>query len=65
MTEVLKRALDMREVLGHLCDLMAFNKPQGVRLRRFALTDEEWEIVKQLYDLLEVWSLPWCAHILY
>ncbi|KAL1940908.1 hypothetical protein VTO73DRAFT_7544 [Trametes versicolor] len=53
MTEVLKRALDMREVLGHLCDLMAFNKPQGVRLRRFALTDEEWEIVKQLYDLLE------------
>lgn len=45
VTEVLERALEMREVLGDLCDMAQFNKRSGVRLRRFLLTDEEWEIL--------------------
>lgn len=54
VTEVLERALEMREVLGHLCDSIQFNKPKGVRLRRFALTDRDWELVSQLHQLLHV-----------
>lgn len=54
VTEVLERALGMRDVLGDLCDKYQFNKPQGVRLRRFALTDKDWELISQLYQLLHV-----------
>lgn len=54
VTEVLERALEMREVLGDLCDMAQFNKRSGVRLRRFLLTDEEWEILSQLSRLLDV-----------
>lgn len=54
VTKVIGRALEMCHVLGHLCDSLQFNKPQGVRLRRFALTDEEWTLLFQLHQLLHV-----------
>jgi hypothetical protein len=31
-----------------------YNKPRGVRLQRFQLSDQEWELLKQLFSLLDV-----------
>ena len=31
-----------------------YNKPRGVRLGRFKLTAEEWELLKKLGPLLDV-----------
>ena len=56
VVEVLERALEMKEVLGDLCDMVQFNRPGSVRLRRFMLTDSEWEILAQLHQLLDVRS---------
>ncbi|KAL1949782.1 hypothetical protein VTO73DRAFT_8663 [Trametes versicolor] len=53
VTEVLERALEMREALGDLCDMAQFNKKTGARLRRYLLTDEEWDILAQLSRLLD------------
>ncbi|OJT06793.1 hypothetical protein TRAPUB_2358 [Trametes pubescens] len=52
VTEVLDRALKMRNVLGGLCDKVEFNKRDGVRLRRYILSDSEWVIVNELHQLL-------------
>ena len=54
MTSVLKRALEMQDILGDLCDMVQFNKPGGVRLRRFVLSDNEWIILTELHRLLDV-----------
>lgn len=54
VTEVLKRALVMREVLAELCDKAQFNKRSGARLRRYLLADEEWEVLEHLWRLLDV-----------
>ena len=56
VTEVLERGLQMREVLGQLCDMTAFNssKSGGVQLRRYTINDEEWVILEQLFKLLHV-----------
>ena len=56
VTEVLERGLQMREVLGQLCDMTAFNssKSGGVQLRRYTIDDDEWEILEQLFKLLHV-----------
>ena len=56
VTEVLERALQMREVLAQLCDMNAFNSPKsgGVQLRRYTIEDDEWEILEQLFKLLHV-----------
>lgn len=54
VTEVLDRALKMRNVLGGLCDTVEFNKRDGVRLRRYILSDSEWVIVNELHQLLMV-----------
>lgn len=62
VAEVLERALEMREVLTDLCDMVQFNKTGGARLRRFMLTDDEWQILGQLHQLLDVSSyLFWCS----
>jgi hypothetical protein len=31
-----------------------FNKPGGVKLRRFRLSDDEWKIIRQLSPMLDV-----------
>ena len=56
VVEVLERALEMKDVLADLCDMVQFNRPGSVRLRRFMLTDTEWEILAQLHQLLDVRS---------
>ncbi|KAL1945891.1 hypothetical protein VTO73DRAFT_1893 [Trametes versicolor] len=50
---VIERALELQEVLGDLCDMAQFNKPRGVRLRRFILTDDDWMLLDQLHRLLD------------
>ncbi|OJT02096.1 hypothetical protein TRAPUB_7442 [Trametes pubescens] len=52
VTEVIERALAMRDVLGDLCDKVQFNRRDGARLRRFMLTDEDWKLLDQLHRLL-------------
>ena len=52
--DALERAIDMQDVLGELCDKAQFNKRSGARLRRFIVTDEEWQLIDQLYRLLDV-----------
>ena len=62
---VLERSLDMQDVIPQLCDMAQFNKKEtrtkdgkvkstGVRLRRYILNDEEWEVIEQLHRLLDV-----------
>ncbi|OJT11245.1 hypothetical protein TRAPUB_12245 [Trametes pubescens] len=53
VTEVLKRAKQMKEVLGDLCDMHQFNKKTGPRLRRFILLDSEWDTLDELLRLLD------------
>ncbi|PIL32862.1 hypothetical protein GSI_04980 [Ganoderma sinense ZZ0214-1] len=50
---VLERALDMQEVATEVCDQAQFNKRDGVRLRRFVLSEEEWRMLDDLYQLLD------------
>lgn len=57
VTEVLGRALEMRAVLMDLCHMVQFNKARGVRLRQFVLSNEEWVVLQQLHDLLDVCHL--------
>lgn len=54
VTEVIERALAMRDVLGDLCDKVQFNRRDGARLRRFMLTEEDWKLLDQLHRLLGV-----------
>jgi hypothetical protein len=51
---MLGRALTLHSVLLGLCELKQFNKHGGVRLQRFMLEDQEWELPEQLYPLLDV-----------
>lgn len=51
---VIERALELQEVLADLCDMAQFNKPRGVRLRRFILTEDNWTLLDQLHRLLDV-----------
>lgn len=54
VVEVLNRAVTMKSVLGELCDKAQFNKPRGIRLQRYVLTEEEWLVIEQLRLLLDV-----------
>ena len=51
---VLERAIALRDILLELCDKHQFNGAKSARLRRFILTDEEWTLLEQLYQLLDV-----------
>jgi hypothetical protein len=53
-TELIGRALQLREPLKLLVIMKEYNKPRGVRLQRFQLSDQEWELLKQLFSLLDV-----------
>jgi hypothetical protein len=57
--EMLGRALALRSVVPDLCDLKQFNKRTGARLRRFLLDEDEWDLLDQLFPLLDV-----CSHCL-
>ena len=51
---VLERALDMQDIVSEVCDQAQFNRRDGVRLRRFILTEEEWSMLDDMYRLLDV-----------
>ena len=58
MAELIGRALQLREALMLLVGLEQHNKgARGVRLSRFKLSKQEWELLNQLHPLLEVCSL--------
>jgi hypothetical protein len=52
--ELVQRALELKDALKILVVKAAHNKPRGVRLARFILSEEEWVLLKQLSPLLEV-----------
>ena len=52
--ELIQRALELEEALKILVLMEAHNKSQGVRLRRFRLTLEEWDLLRALSPLLDV-----------
>jgi hypothetical protein len=54
LTEVIGRALQLREPLSHLVTLEQHNKgSRGVRLNRFKLSKQKWELLGQLHPLLD------------
>ncbi len=65
VVKVLNRAVTMKAVLSELCDKAQFNKPRGIRLRRYVLTDEEWVVIEQLRLLLDVSSTAVCVQCTY
>ena len=52
--ELIQRALELEDALKILVLMEAHNKSQGVRLRRFRLTGEEWDLLRGLSPLLDV-----------
>ena len=54
VTNVLERAISLKDILLELCDKHQFNGPKSARLRRFILSDDEWTLLDQLYQLLDV-----------
>ena len=51
---MLERALQLREALVLLVGMAQHSKPQGARLNRFKLTKPEWDLLSQLFLLLDV-----------
>lgn len=58
VTMTIARALEMKDALDDLCDMVQFNATRagarGLRLRRFLLTEDEWAILEDLHRLLDV-----------
>jgi hypothetical protein len=52
--ELIGRAKDLRLALNLLVNMEQHNKSRGVRLKRFQLSTQEWELLLQLYPLLDV-----------
>jgi len=53
-TELIERALSLREGLNLLVNLEQHNRPRPSWLKRFQLTKQEWELLEKLFPLLEV-----------
>ena len=51
---LLERALQLRDGLNLLDIVEQHNWPRSVRLKRFQLTKQEWELLEKLFPLLEV-----------
>ena len=56
-SELLTRALQLRKALNLLVGYEQHNKPRTARLQRFRLSAPEWELLEQLWPLLDV-----CRH---
>jgi hypothetical protein len=52
--ELIGRAKDLRLALNLLVNMEQHNKSRGVRLKRFQLSTQEWDLLLQLYPLLDV-----------
>jgi hypothetical protein len=55
--ELVGCAIQLRKLLSLLIIDKEHNKARGVRLKRFQLSSKEWDLLEQLYPLLEV-SMP-------
>jgi len=63
MATLLERALKLHEPLNLLVTLEQHNKnSHGVRLQRFKLSRQEWDLLTQLYPLLEVRLIDFVMH---
>src|SRR5262245_6317968 len=60
LAEMIGRANELRAALTLLVNMEQHNKSCGVRLKRFQLSTQEWELLLQLHPLLDV-----CFHQLY
>jgi hypothetical protein len=54
MAELIGRAKDLRPALNLLVNKEQHNKSGGVRLKRFQLSTQEWDLLIQLHPLLDV-----------
>ena len=54
---MLERALQLREALKLLIVMEQHNRPRGARLSRFKLSRDEWDLLAQLFPVLDVWNL--------
>ncbi len=54
IADMLERGLHLHDILTDICDQMRFNKTTGLRLRQYMLTEEEWEVLDQCSNYLEV-----------
>jgi hypothetical protein len=52
--ELLPHALELRKALNMLVNFGQHNQAHSARLQRFKLSLDEWELLKQLWPLLEV-----------
>jgi hypothetical protein len=53
-SELLDRAIMLRRALNLLVGYEQHNKPRSARLQCFKLTVAEWELLEQLWPLLDV-----------
>jgi hypothetical protein len=53
-SKLLARALQLRKALNLLVGYEQHNKPHSARLQRFKLSTPEWELLEQLWPLLDV-----------
>ena len=51
---MLERALQLREALKLLVVMEQHNRPQGAQLARFKISREEWDLLGQLFPVLDV-----------
>jgi hypothetical protein len=59
VAELIGRVLQLREGLQVLVSLEQHNKSaRGVRLKRFKLSKQEWDLLSQLHPLLDVRVFP-------
>lgn len=54
---MIERALQLREALKLLVVMERHNQSRGARLGRFKLTKEEWDLLAQLFPILDVCNL--------
>jgi hypothetical protein len=54
---MLEQALQLREALKLLVVMEQHNRHRGARLSRFKLSREEWDLLAQLFPVLDVWHL--------
>jgi hypothetical protein len=62
--ELIGCAKDLCLALNLLVNKEQHNKPHGVRLRQFQLSTQEWDLLLQLYPLLDVCSSGSAEHML-
>ena len=64
-TELLERALQLRDALNLLVIAEQHNRPRSVRLKHFQLVKQEWELLEKLFLLLEVSMFIWHSMVIY